>query len=49
VIKKLRVSLTLFALTIGYLDWFYRFGWFTGSILGGLIYYGLRRGQMVQS
>ncbi|MFT5162559.1 MAG: NCS1 family nucleobase:cation symporter-1 [Alteromonadaceae bacterium] len=43
------VLLTLFALTTGYLDWFYRFGWFTGSILGGLIYYGLRRGQMVQN
>jgi NCS1 family nucleobase:cation symporter-1 len=33
------VALTLLALKIPALDWFYTYGWFTGSILGGLIYY----------
>ncbi|MGI9202035.1 MAG: NCS1 family nucleobase:cation symporter-1 [Woeseiaceae bacterium] len=33
------VVLTLLALKIPALDWFYTYGWFTGSILGGLIYY----------
>lgn len=33
------VSLTLVAITTGKLGWFYTYGWFTGSILGGLIYY----------
>ncbi len=33
------VALTLMALKIPALDWFYTYGWFTGSILGGLIYY----------
>jgi len=32
------VALTLFAITTGSLSWFYTYGWFTGSILGGLIY-----------
>ncbi len=35
------VGLTLIAITTGFMSWFYDFGWFTGSILGGLIYYGL--------
>ena len=30
------MGLTLVAITTGYLSWFYNFGWFTGSILGGL-------------
>lgn len=33
------VALTIFAQTTGLLSWFYSYGWFTGSILGGLIYY----------
>jgi NCS1 family nucleobase:cation symporter-1 len=33
------VGLTLVAITTGRLSWFYTYGWFTGSILGGLIYY----------
>ena len=33
------VVLTLLALKIPALSWFYTYGWFTGSILGGLIYY----------
>jgi NCS1 family nucleobase:cation symporter-1 len=37
-------ALTLIAITTGALKWFYTYGWFTGSILGGLIYYiGSRR------
>jgi NCS1 family nucleobase:cation symporter-1 len=35
--------LTLIAITTGFMSWFYDFGWFTGSILGGLIYYLLNR------
>jgi NCS1 family nucleobase:cation symporter-1 len=33
------VVLTLVAVTTGALSWFYSYGWFTGSLLGGLIYY----------
>jgi NCS1 family nucleobase:cation symporter-1 len=33
------VGLTLVAITTGSLGWFYTYGWFTGSILGGIIYY----------
>ena len=33
------VGLTLIAITTGAISWFYDYGWFTGSILGGLIYY----------
>lgn len=33
------VGLTIVALTTEYLSWFYQYGWFTGSILGGLLYY----------
>jgi len=33
------VGLTLVAITTGHLGWFYNYGWFTGSILGGIIYY----------
>jgi NCS1 family nucleobase:cation symporter-1 len=38
------VGLTLVAITTGALSWFYTYGWFTGSILGGLIYYFAARG-----
>ena len=33
------VGLTLVAITTGRLGWFYNYGWFTGSILGGILYY----------
>ena len=39
------VGLTLIAITTGELGWFYTYGWFTGSILGGLIYYFVARGE----
>jgi NCS1 family nucleobase:cation symporter-1 len=32
------VALTLVAITTGKLGWFYTYGWFTGSFLGGVIY-----------
>ncbi|MBT8422571.1 MAG: cytosine permease, partial [Gammaproteobacteria bacterium] len=37
------VALTLVALTTGKIGWFYDYGWFTGSILGGVIYYLVSR------
>jgi NCS1 family nucleobase:cation symporter-1 len=37
------VGLTLIAITTGWLGWFYDYGWFTGSLLGGMIYYLLGR------
>jgi NCS1 family nucleobase:cation symporter-1 len=37
------VALTLVAITTGKLQWFYTYGWFTGSFLGGLIYYMMSR------
>jgi nucleobase:cation symporter-1, NCS1 family len=37
------VALTLAAITTGALQWFYTYGWFTGSLLGALIYYVLGR------
>jgi NCS1 family nucleobase:cation symporter-1 len=39
------VGLTLVAITTGTLVWFYDYGWFTGSLLGGLIYWLLSRGK----
>jgi NCS1 family nucleobase:cation symporter-1 len=39
------VALTLVAITTDALGWFYDYGWFTGSILGGLLYYILGRGE----
>ncbi|MEX1994441.1 MAG: NCS1 family nucleobase:cation symporter-1 [Steroidobacteraceae bacterium] len=33
------VGLTLVAITTGWFGWFYDYGWFTGSLLGGMIYY----------
>jgi len=39
------VALTLFALVTGKLQWFYTYGWFTGSFLGGLIYWLMSRGR----
>jgi NCS1 family nucleobase:cation symporter-1 len=37
------VGLTLFALITGKVQWFYTYGWFTGSFLGGLIYWLMAR------
>ncbi len=37
------VALTIFAIATGRLRWFYDYGWFTGSLLGGLLYYLLDR------
>ena len=37
------VGLTIIAITTGKLNWFYDYGWFTGSFLGGLIYYIVAR------
>ena len=39
----LPVGLTLVAIATGRLGWFYDYGWFTGSLLGGLVYYLLGR------
>lgn len=39
----LPVSLTIVSLTTDWVRWFYDYGWFTGSLLGGLIYYLLSR------
>ena len=33
------VALTVFAQVTGELSWFYSYGWFTGSLLGGVIYF----------
>jgi len=35
----LPVALTVVAIITGTMMWFYNYGWFTGSILGALIYY----------
>jgi len=35
------VALTLLSLGSSAFSWFYDYGWFTGSFLGGLIYFGL--------
>ena len=33
------VGLTIFSISSGRLGWFYDYGWFTGSLLGGVLYY----------
>ena len=33
------VALTVFSILTGSLSWFYQYGWFTGSILGAIIYF----------
>ena len=43
------VGLTVIAITTGELSWFYTYGWFTGSILGGLIYYFVARNEIRSS
>ena len=37
------IGLTLVAITTGKLGWFYDYGWFTGSIMGAIIYYFFAR------
>lgn len=37
------VALTILAIATGRFRWFYDYGWFTGSLLGGLLYYLLSR------
>jgi len=39
------VALTVIAILTGTLSWFYDYGWFTGSFLGGLIYWIMSRGK----
>ena len=39
------VALTIVAITTGKIGWFYNYGWFTGSILGGLIYYFVAKNE----
>lgn len=39
------VALTVVAILTGRLSWFYDYGWFTGSFLGGLIYWFMCRGK----
>jgi NCS1 family nucleobase:cation symporter-1 len=43
------VGLTLIAIVMGALQWFYTYGWFTGSVLGGSIYYLASRRSMQKS
>ena len=43
------VALTIVAITTDKLGWFYNYGWFTGSILGGLIYYFVARDEIGRS
>ena len=43
------VALTLIAIVTGALQWFYSYGWFTGSFLGGIIYYLGSRWSMQKS
>jgi len=39
------VALTIIAITTGKISWFYDYGWFTGSILGGCIYFLVARNE----
>ncbi len=39
----LPVGFTVFSIATGWLGWFYDYGWFTGSLLGGVLYYLLGR------
>ena len=43
------VALTLYALITGQLSWFYQYGWFTGSILGGLTYWFCAKGLSAEA
>ncbi|MFT5708707.1 MAG: NCS1 family nucleobase:cation symporter-1 [Oceanospirillaceae bacterium] len=37
------VALTVFSIVTGSLSWFYQYGWFTGSILGAIIYFAIAK------
>ena len=43
------IGLTLVAITTGKLGWFYDYGWFTGSIMGAVIYYFVARNEVRSS
>jgi NCS1 family nucleobase:cation symporter-1 len=43
------VALTILAIATGRFRWFYDYGWFTGSLLGGLIYYLAGRTRQVSA
>lgn len=43
------VALTVFSIVTGYLSWFYSYGWFTGSALGGILYFGLMSTKSVEA
>lgn len=45
----LPVALTIFSLVSGTLSWFYNYGWFTGSVLGALVYFIAAQGSRTQS
>jgi NCS1 family nucleobase:cation symporter-1 len=40
------VTLTFLALSVESLNWFYQYGWFTGSLTGAALYYIFARGQI---
>jgi len=42
------VALTIYSLITGQLSWFYSYGWFTGSILGGVIYFFMASSESVK-
>lgn len=43
------VALTIFSIITGLLTWFYSYGWFTGSLLGGLVYFGMASAQSARA
>jgi len=40
------VGLTVLSFKLEMLNWFYTYGWFTGSTLGGIIYFLIARGEV---
>ncbi len=43
------VALTVFSIITGFLPWLYNYGWFTGSALGGLLYFGLMSARRAEA
>lgn len=43
------VALTIYTIITGNLNWFYDYGWFTGSLMGAFIYYMLNRPKILQA
>lgn len=43
------VTLTIYSIVTGHIHWFYDYGWFTGSLMGALIYYLFKRPQILQA